>query len=503
MTSTFSKDQLKAVRAQFPALVAADAAQGAASGYVYAENAGGSQVLSSVAESISSYLLNTNVQMANYGLAKRAESKVSLGTCAAAALLGADSAEDVMIGQSATSLVAAIAAMIENKVLEDRKGDKEVEGLWKEGDEIVISDADHETNRGAWTRMAERLGLVIKHWPVSATATADPSKNPFAVTLDPKILSGLLTPKTRLVAFTACSNLLGAFTPISEAVSVIRSVTPAALVAVDCVAFAPHRRVTPSSWGVDIAFFSMYKIYGAHVGAMYVNPSIKSRALKRLNHFFLQPPSSEIPGMYPYQTSSVQYELNHSIAAVADYLVSLGQGIVGSGKRVDWNAVYSASTPSSSSSSFSLSSEEGELVKMTKKEVDSALEEAFSKIAKHESTLMSALIPTLLKYHHKGVRIVGPQEYDSTTRAPTVAFATINNDNGNHRVGTSKLIHSKLVESGKMGAQQGHMYAHKLVSSLGLDLIDGVVRLSFVHYNTEEEVKRVVQLLEKVLDEVL
>ncbi|SPO21627.1 uncharacterized protein UTRI_01111_B [Ustilago trichophora] len=501
MTSTISNDQIKAVRAQFPALVAVDAGQGPASGYVYAENAGGSQVLSSVAESISSYLLNTNVQMANYNLAKRAESKVSLGSCAAAALLGADSVEDVMIGQSATSLVAAIAAMIENKVLEDRKNGKAGDA-WKEGDEIVISDADHETNRGAWTRMAERLGLVVKHWPVTVTATADASKNPFAVTLDPKVLSDLLTPKTRLVAFTACSNLLGAFTPISEAVSTIRSVAPAALVAVDCVAFAPHRRVTPSKWGVDIAFFSMYKIYGAHVGAMYVNPGIKQRALKRLNHFFLQPPSSSIPGMYPYQTSSVQYELNHSIAAVADYLVSLGQGTVGSGNKVDWNGVYSAPTWAGS--------EAEELVKMTKKEVDSALDGAFSKIAIHESTLMSALIPTLLKYHNKGVRIVGPEEYDSTTRAPTVAFAittttttTTTTGDDKHRVGTSKLIHSKLVESGQMGAQQGHMYAHKLVSSLGLDLNDGVVRLSFVHYNTVEEVKRVVQLLETVFDEVL
>ena len=180
---------------------------------VFAENAGGSQVLSSVALSITSYLLSTNVQMASYALATASERNVSLGTCAAAVLIGAESADDVMIGQSATSLVASIAAMIENCA------------KWRPDHEIVISDADHETNRGAWTRLSQRLGTKLVHWPVQSTC----KQNQYAVTLNPLTLKAIVTPSTKLVAFTACSNLLGAFTDVVKAVEIIRSIAPDAM----------------------------------------------------------------------------------------------------------------------------------------------------------------------------------------------------------------------------------------------------------------------------------
>ncbi len=204
--------------------------------------------------------------------------------------------------------------------------------------------------------------------------------------------------------------------------------------------------------------------------------------------------------MYPYQTSSVQYELNHSIAAVADYVVSLAtKDDIGRAKEVDWNAVFDL--PSAAPSL--LPGGVKEKVKMSRSEIDNALDKAFARIATHESTLLSILIPSLLRFYDRGVRIVGPESTSSTHRAPTVAFAIVNPSTETHRVGTSKAVHKAMVEAGKMGAQQGHMYAHKLVSSLGLDLADGVVRLSFVHYNTEEEARRAAGLLEEVLESVL
>ncbi len=431
-------------------------------------------MLLSVAEAISSYLLTTNVQMASYALASRAESRVSHGACAAAALLGAESPDDVMLGQSATQLVFSLSMMLETRVLADRAAG--AEGAWQEGDEIIISDADHETNRGAWTRLATRLGLKLKHWPVTRVSN---SESKYAVTLDPKVLETLVTSHTRVVAFTACSNLLGAFTDIGSATQVVRKVAKDALVCVDCVAFAPHRRITPRSWDVDVAFFSLYKTYGAHVGAMYVDPRVKETQLARLNHFFLHTPHAP-PGMYPFQTSSVQYELNYSIAAVADYLVSLGTAKQVPSK-VDWNAL------------FGRASSEGELTALSRSEVDDALDAAYARVAAHETTLLQVIMPVLLKWADKGLRIVGPEDASSDARAPTIAFVLVDAQ-GNHRVGTSKAIHQALVRSA-IGAQQGHMYAHKLVSSLGLDLADGVIRLSFVHYNSADEVRRTADLL--------
>lgn len=334
---------------------------------MYAENAGGSQVLSTVASSISDYLLRTNVQMASYPLAQAAERNVSLGTCAAAALLGAESPDDVMVGQSATSLVASVAAMIEHR------------GVWGADDEVVVSDADHETNRGAWVRLAQRTGMSVKHWPVNRITGE--TGNEYAVTLDPSALKDIVTPKTKLVAFTACSNLLGAFTDITAAVKLIRSIAPSAVIAVDCVAYAPHRRIRPREWRVDIAFFSVYKTYGAHVGLMYIAPRVREEQLARLNHFFLQPEAgAEVKGMYPFQTSSVQYELNHSVAAVADYVVAVGTGRVGQGVKLDWNGVFGRGSTAGR-------------VAMSRAEVDAALDTAFAKIAAHEATLLSHLTP--------------------------------------------------------------------------------------------------------------
>lgn len=446
---------------------------------VFAENAGGSQVLASVAEAISSYLVSTNVQMAKYPLAQRAEERVAMGTNAAAVLLGAQTSREVLIGQSATQLTFSLSLMLERRVLADRAAG--VADTWQQGDEIIVADADHETNRGAWTNLAQRLGLVVKPWPVTRIPGA---QNPYAVTLDPQVLAGIVTPRTRLVAFTACSNLLGAFTDIPAAVQVVRAQAPSALICVDCVAFAPHRRLEPAAWGVDVAFFSLYKTFGAHVGAMYVSPAVTQTRLAPLNHFFLQ--GKPDAGMYPYQSSSVQYELNYSIAPVADYFASLAHDEV---RAIDYN--HAMGRPDTRAG------EQG--AKLTRAQLDTALDRAFTAIAQHEQLLLDIFIPYLRSKYDAGVRIVGPESASSAVRAPTVSFCVVDPATGAPVPGASAKIHTLLVASGEVGAQQGHMYAHALISTLGLDLVDGVVRLSFVHYNTPAEARRCTALLDAAL----
>ena len=101
---------------------------------VFSENAGGSQVLGSVADRISSYLLTSNVQMANYALAQRAAERVARGTAAAAFLVGAQTTDEVMLGASATQLAETISRLLEEKA----------KSHWAQGDEVVVSEADHE-----------------------------------------------------------------------------------------------------------------------------------------------------------------------------------------------------------------------------------------------------------------------------------------------------------------------------------------------------------------------
>jgi selenocysteine lyase/cysteine desulfurase len=118
-------------------------------------------------------------------------------------------------------------------------------------------------NVGSWVRLAERKGLKLHHW---VPKPAPNSANPYAVSLRLEDLVPLLNQNTRLVAFTACSNILGELVDIEAVVKVIRERTKSANnergaeVCIDCVAYAPHRRMDVKKWDVDYIFFSYYKV---------------------------------------------------------------------------------------------------------------------------------------------------------------------------------------------------------------------------------------------------
>ena len=263
---------IDSVRAAFPAL---------ASGYIFADNAGGSQCLATAAHAITDYLLNTNVQLgADYSVSVTSTQRVAAGAEAARELFNAESADEVAYGSSSTMLVENLARAIEVDVLP--------------GEEIVIT-GEHEctsilavttcvstqtctfahrsyahppgirnaANAGPWKRLAARKGATTKLW--DATPLPAYPNNTYAVGLQLDALLPLVTAKTRLVAFTACSNILGSVVPVAEIVNAVRA-RAAALgarkveVCVDCVAYAPHRRVDVRAWDADYAYFSFYKV---------------------------------------------------------------------------------------------------------------------------------------------------------------------------------------------------------------------------------------------------
>lgn len=126
----------------------------------------------------------------------------------------------------------------------------------------LTSCLNFTANAGPWKKLAARKELKVKYWHAR---TAPNSENPYAVSLHVADLIPLITSKTRVVAFTACSNILGSIIPVKEVVAAIH--TKAREVGahkietcVDCVAYAPHRRVNVQDWNVDYAVFSMYKV---------------------------------------------------------------------------------------------------------------------------------------------------------------------------------------------------------------------------------------------------
>ena len=124
-------------------------------------------------------------------------------------------------------------------------------------DEIIISDQEHEANAGAWHRMADR-GIKVKIW------TIDPDTG----SLDIKDLKNLITEKTKFIAATHCSNVVGEINPIKEISEIARS--NGSLLIVDGVSYCPHGLPDVNDLGADIYFFSAYKTYGPHQGVMVI-----------------------------------------------------------------------------------------------------------------------------------------------------------------------------------------------------------------------------------------
>jgi len=317
------------------------------------------------------------------------------------------------------------------------------------GDEFIIT-GEHEANNGPWKHLAQRRGAVVKYWRPVAVEEG----NPYSFTYTTEDLVSLVSPKTRIVAITACSNVLGSIYPIQDIVKALRQrATEVGArkveVSVDCVAYAPHRRVDVRKWDIDYCVFSVYKVYGAHNAAFYIRATALQSSLQSVVHHFLTANEST----QKIQIGGPGYELVHGASGVVSYLLSL--------------------TP------------------------ENDLDASFIAIAQHEQTLVRPLLSFLTdeQQYDRGVRLVGTSTTD-LTRVPTVCFVVTG-----RRAMKSKDIVTEFDKEGNIGIRYGHFYAYGLVVNAvpKLDTDDGVVRISLVHYNTVEEVERIVGVLRRVL----
>ena len=244
---------LNAVRAEFPAL---------ASDCVYLDNAGGSQVLRRVADRIHEYLLTSSVQLgASYVQSQFATERVLSARRAIAELINAPHDDEVVMGAATTALMFILTQAL-------------LPGI-RPGDEIIVTNTDHEANIGGWMRLRQ-AGAVIKIWEV----------NRDSLMLELDDLDRLLTGRTKWVAMTHASNVLGSVNPVAE---VARRVHAAGgRLCVDGVAYAPHRLVDVQASGADIYVFSFYKVFGPHYAVLWGHRELLL-SLPSLNHHFIGP----------------------------------------------------------------------------------------------------------------------------------------------------------------------------------------------------------------------
>jgi cysteine desulfurase family protein (TIGR01976 family) len=389
------------------------------------DNAGGSVAAIQVVERVHSYLERLMVQVgASYALSATATELVRAGQRAAADLVNAGPGE-VVIGPSTTMNVLTLANALRHS--------------FSPGDEIVVTDLDHEANIGAWRRLEKQSGVVIREWRLRADT----------LELREEDLEALLGARTRLVCFTHCSNLVGTVHDVAAITRLVHSA--GARVCVDGVAYAPHRRVDVKALDVDYYLISLYKTYGPHLGLLYGKHELLREAESQ-NHFFLgsEPPDTLTPGY-------VNHELTAALPGILEYL----DAIVADHASSETPAVTDRS---------------------------SRLDRAFGLFAEHEQKLAARLLDFLAS--RRSVRVIGKASAGDGTRVPTISFVVD---------GRRSSEIPPLLEREHLAVRFGHFYAHRAVEALGLADRDGVVRVSMVHYNTLDEVERLIRALDAVI----
>lgn len=316
------------------------------------------------------------------------------------------------------------------------------------GDEIIVSRCDHEANVGPWVDL-ERKGVRIVFW--------DPDPETLELRCDD--LDPLLTRHTKLVAFTHCSNLIGTIHDVQAITRKVRS--HGAMTCVDGVAFAPHRCLEVEAWGADFYVFSLYKTYGPHSAALYGRRDLLHR-LPGINHFFLE---NKVP--YKFQPGNVNYELTYGLTGIWDYIDAM------------------TLSPRMTDGPSRASHEDGSVALRGSRR--SRLASFFDSVALYEENLVEPLLAFLGK--DSRITVLGNPDASRTARVPTVSFRVADLD--------SRSFVEKMDEF-KIGIRWGDFYARRLVDKLEFDAT-GVIRISLVHYNTAEEVERLLEAMKSIL----
>ena len=241
------------VRSQFPAF-----REPSLAGFAHFENAGGSYAAGQTIEWLDRYYRQTKVQPYYvFPASARAGEQMDAARVRLAAWLNAG-ADELQFGPSTSQNTFVLAQALRRHL--------------KRGDEIVVTNQDHEANVGAYARLADD-GIVVREWKI----------NPETAELERHGLEALLGPRTKLVAFTHCSNLVGSINAVREFADLAHRA--GAWVFVDGVAFAPHGLPDVRELGVDAYYFSLYKVYGPHLGALFLRREVNA-ALPNQGHFF-------------------------------------------------------------------------------------------------------------------------------------------------------------------------------------------------------------------------
>ena len=259
----------------------------------FLDGPGGSQVPGIVIDTMADFYATCNVNThGKFSPSREVDRRMDLAREVMAAFLGAETPACISFGQNMTTLNYALSGAIGRTL--------------SKGDEVLITQLDHEANRGPWLRLQER-GMNIQEVRLAASGQLD---------LDD--MAAKITPRTKVFAVGASSNALGTVNDIALARRLTQAV--GALLVVDAVHYAPHFPLDVKTLGMDFLLCSGYKFYGPHVGVLYSRPG----ALDRLptDRLSVQDPAAP----YRIETGTLNHAGIDGLRAAVEYLASWGSG---------------------------------------------------------------------------------------------------------------------------------------------------------------------------------
>jgi len=409
---------VSAIRAQFPSLATTDNGMRR----IYLDNPAGTQVPELVAQRMSDCLLNANANLGGYfRTAELAGSVVDGARMAMADFFNAPAPEEVTFGQNMTTIALHLSRSIGQ--------------FLNAGDEIILSQMEHDANIAPWLLMARDYNLEVRWLPFN-TDTFE---------FDEHTLDELLTDRTRLLCIGGASNLTGTLNDVKTMCAKARAA--GAWSFIDAVQSAPHVLPDVQDYGCDFFACSAYKFFGPHQGIMWA----RSDVYEQLEPYKVRPAPLELP--WRFETGTQSHEGMAGTGAAVDYFAGVGASLDDAGNR------------------------------------RSNLATAFDAMLEYENTLTAQLISGLQSI--RGVTVQGVTDPDALDRrVPTVSFT--------HDQHAPDTIAQALGEQ-NIFVWSGHNYGLEPAKLLGLLDKGGVVRIGLVHYNTAGEIDETLNAIEAVV----
>ncbi len=414
---TFSNIELDLdfVKSQFPAFN-----DPICKNWSFFENAGGSYVPQHVINKLNEFMISTKVQpYAEYTMSKTAGDQMDKATELFAKMINAKNKEIIIGGSTSINLYVLSNAL---------------KSSLKPGDEIIVTNQDHEANISPWRRLSE-VGAIIKEWKI----------NPHTAELEIENLENLINDKTKIVAVTHCSNIVGSVNNLKKISDLAHAKN--AIVIGDGVSYAPHGFPDVKKLGVDFYTFSLYKTYGPHLALLYGKEDILKK-LPNQNHQFLD-------GEYPYTINpgGPNHEELVSLIGIYEYMMDL----------------YSHHFNDDNLSTRDKINKVNNLISL------------------HEEKIANPILDLI--HHREDLKLIGKNKIYNKNRAPTIAFTSINK--------SSKKV-SEILVSNKIATRNDNFYAWRCLNALGIDTEDGLIRLSLTHYNSKDDTNSALKALSKV-----